>query len=128
MCIPSNNIIHRPEEALDIQSELNSLMAWYTYPRNETLVHQQLSLHQLHHCYHSQPFRPRATSANFNLATPTRFELANERLKKGGFLRATLMYCISVLAPLTAVLHAGHIKATFYSSTKQVQFCYLPHS
>ena len=26
-----------------------SLMSWYTYPRNETLVHQQLSLHQLHH-------------------------------------------------------------------------------
>ena len=24
-------------------------MAWHTYPRNETLVHQQLSLHQLHH-------------------------------------------------------------------------------
>ena len=22
-------------------------MAWYTYPRNDTLVHQQLSLHQL---------------------------------------------------------------------------------
>ena len=29
-------------------------MAWYTYPRNETLVHQQLYLHQLHHCHPSQ--------------------------------------------------------------------------
>ena len=29
-------------------------MAWYTYPRNETLVHQQLSLHQLHHPHPSQ--------------------------------------------------------------------------
>ena len=43
-----SNIIHRPEEALDIQS------AWCTYPRNETLVHQQFSLHQLHHGHPSQ--------------------------------------------------------------------------
>ena len=49
-----NNIIHRPEEALDIQSELIFVMAWCTYPRNKTLVHQQLSLHQLHHCHPSQ--------------------------------------------------------------------------
>ena len=28
-----------------------------------------------------QPFRQRTTSANFNLATPTRFESANGRLK-----------------------------------------------
>ena len=30
------------------------LMAWCTYPRNETLVHQQLSLHQPHHHHPSQ--------------------------------------------------------------------------
>ena len=30
-----------------------SLMAWCTCPRNETLVHQQLSLYQLHHCHPS---------------------------------------------------------------------------
>ena len=29
-------------------------MAWCTYPMNETLVHQQLSLHQLHHRHPSQ--------------------------------------------------------------------------
>ena len=29
-------------------------MAWCTYPGNETLVHQQLSLHQLHHPHPSQ--------------------------------------------------------------------------
>ena len=28
-----------------------------------------------------QPYRQRTTSANFNLATPTRFESANGRLK-----------------------------------------------
>ena len=37
---------------------------------------------------------------------------------------ATFMYCISVVAPLIAALYAGHIKATFYSRTNQVQFCY----
>ena len=31
-----------------------SLMAWCTYPRNETLVHQQLFLHELHHPHPSQ--------------------------------------------------------------------------
>ena len=36
-----------------------SLMAWCTYPMNETLVHQQLSLHQLHHCQPSQRLRKR---------------------------------------------------------------------
>ena len=40
--------IHRPEEALGIQSELIFVNGIVTYPRNETLVHQQLSLHQLH--------------------------------------------------------------------------------
>ena len=34
-------------------------MAWCTYPRNETLVHQQFSLHQLHHCHPSQRLRKR---------------------------------------------------------------------
>ena len=29
-------------------------MAWCTYPRNYTLVHQQLSLHKLHHRHPSQ--------------------------------------------------------------------------
>ena len=29
-------------------------MAWCTYPMNETLMHQQLSLHQLHYCHLSQ--------------------------------------------------------------------------
>ena len=44
------NIIHRPEEALDIQFELIFVNAMvHLHPRNETLVHQQLSLHQLHH-------------------------------------------------------------------------------
>ena len=35
-------LIHRPEEVLDIQSELIFVNGM---PRNETLVHQQLSLH-----------------------------------------------------------------------------------
>ena len=34
-----------------------SLMAWCTYPKNETLVHKQHSLHQLHHHYPSQRLR-----------------------------------------------------------------------
>ena len=38
---------------MDIHSEL-IFVAWCTYPRNETLVHQQLSLHQLHHHSNSQ--------------------------------------------------------------------------
>ena len=41
------HVIHRPEEAVDIQSEW-IFMSWCNYPRNETLVHQQPSLHQLH--------------------------------------------------------------------------------
>ena len=39
-------LIHRPEEALDIQSELIFVNGM---PRNKTLANQQLSFHQLHH-------------------------------------------------------------------------------
>ena len=45
------NKLHSPEVALDIQSELIFINGM---PRNETLVHQQLSLHQLHHPHPSQ--------------------------------------------------------------------------
>ena len=46
-----SNLIHRPEEVLDIQSELIFVTSM---PRSETLVHQQLSLHQLHHPHPAQ--------------------------------------------------------------------------
>ena len=33
---------------------LNEPLSWCTYPMNETLIHQQLSLYQLHYCHPSQ--------------------------------------------------------------------------
>ena len=53
-------ITHRPEEALNIQSELIFINCM---PMNETLVYQQLSLHQLYHCHPSQRLlKPYVTS------------------------------------------------------------------
>ena len=39
--------MHKPEEVLDIQSERYLLLASCTHHRSESLVCQQLSLHQL---------------------------------------------------------------------------------
>ena len=37
---------------------------------------------------------------------------------------ATLTCYISVVAPLTNALHAGHVNGAFYSRTNQIEFCY----
>ena len=37
---------------------------------------------------------------------------------------ATLTCYISVVAPLTNALHAGHVNGAFYSQTNQIEFCY----
>ena len=47
------NIIHRPEEALDIHSELIFIIGMVHLPQ-EWNLHQQFSLHQIHHRHPSQ--------------------------------------------------------------------------
>ena len=64
----NTNKLHSPEVALDIQSELIFINGM---PRNETLIHQQLSLHQLHHPHPSQrllkPIFPLMWCPTFNI-------------------------------------------------------------
>ena len=43
---------------LQVNLEVLDILGWWTYPRNETLVHQQLSLHQLY-----TPPSPHSTSS-----------------------------------------------------------------
>ena len=38
-------LIHRPEEAMDIQTEWIFIVSWCTYPRTVTFIHQQVSFH-----------------------------------------------------------------------------------
>ena len=57
-------------------------MTWCTYHRNETLVHQQLTLHQLHHCHPSQWLRKRffrLRDVTFNIDTTYKIIACIER-------------------------------------------------